>query len=155
MCCLYLPDLGLISRCIRKAIQLHYLCTLSGGGIIAESLPLEADFSERIFDVRISLHLPCLIRYVVQLDSDVSYVDCAPYVFYHLLHCFLELADIQSAYMADEASELTLRCVVHIENGDALGLLGVRDRQLDEVALIAMGLLRDQVLIVIERESLL
>ena len=89
MSCLYLPNLGLISRCIRKAIQLHDLCTLSGCRIIAESLPLEADFSERIFDIWISLHLACLVRYVVQLDSDVSDVDCAPYVFDHLLHGFL------------------------------------------------------------------
>ena len=149
-----MPYLGLIRRSIRKTIQLHDLCTFSSGGIIAESLPLEADLSECIFDVRISLHLPCIIRYVVQLDSDMSNVDCAPYVFDHLLHGFLELAYIQSAYVADEASVLTLRCVVHIENGDALGFLGVRDRQFDEVALVAMGLLRDQVLIVIEREGL-
>ena len=150
----YLPDFRLVSRCIRKTIQLHDLCTFTCDGIITESLPFETDLSERIFDIRISLHLPCLIRYVVQLDSDVSYVDCAPYVFDHLLHGFLELAYIQSAYVADEASVLTLRCVVHIENGDALGFLGVRDRQFDEVALVAMGLLRDQVLIVIEREGL-
>jgi hypothetical protein len=75
-------------------------------------------------------------------------------VFDHLLHGFLELADIHSAYVADEASVLTLSCVIHIEYGDTLGFLGVRDRQFDEVALVAMGLLRDQVLIVIERESL-
>ena len=154
MSCLYLPNLGLISRCIRKAIQLHDLCTFSGDGIIAESLPLEADFSECIFDVRISLHLPRLVRYVVQLDSDMSDKDCTPNVFCHLLNGFLELAYIQSANVADESPELTLRCVVHIENGDALRFLGIRDRQFDKVTLVALGLLRDQVLIVIEREGL-
>ena len=152
---LYLSDLGFISWCIRKAIQLHYLCTLSGGGIIAESLPLEPDLSERIFDIRISLHLPSLIRYVIQLDSDVSAVDCAPYMLDDLLHGFLELANIHSTNVADEASELTLRCLIHIEYGYALGFLRVRDRQLDKVALVAMGLLRNQIIIVIEREGLL
>lgn len=56
--------------------------------------------------------------------------------------------------MADKAPELTLRCVVHIEYGNALCFLGVRDRQFDEMALVPLGLLRDQVLIVIEREGL-
>ena len=84
----------------------------------------------------------------------MSDIDCAPNVFYHLLHGFLELAYIQSANVADEAPELTLRCVVHIEYGDALRFLGVRDRQFDEMALVPLGLLRDQVLIVIEREGL-
>ena len=150
-----MPDLGLIGRSIREAIQLHDLCTLACGGIIAESLPLEADFSEGIFDVWISLHLPGLIRYVVQLDPDVSYVHCAPYVFDDLLYGLLQLAHIQSAYVADEASELPLRCVVHIKDGDALSFLGARDRQLDEVPLVPLGLLGDEVLIVIEGEGLL
>jgi hypothetical protein len=150
-----LPDLWLIGRCIREAIQLHDLCTLACGGIIAECLPLEADLSEAIFDVWVSLHLPGLIRYVVQLDPDMSDVYCAPYVFNDLLHGLLQPAHIQSAYVADEASELPLRCVVHIKDGDALGLFGARDRQLDEVALVALGLFRDEVIIVIEGEGLL
>ena len=150
-----MPNLGLIGRSIREAIQLHDLRTFTCSGIVAESLPLEADLSEGIFDVWISLHLPGLIRYVVQLDPDVSYVHSAPYVFDHLLHGLLKLAHIQSAYVADEPSELPLRCVVHIKDGDALGLLGARDRQLDEVPLVPLGLLVDEVLIVIEGQSLL
>ena len=150
-----MPDLGLIGRSIREAIQLHDLRTFTCSGIVAESLPLEADLSEGIFDIWISLHLPGLIRNVVQLDPDVSYVHSAPYVFDHLLHGLLQLAHIQSAYVADEASELPLRCVVHIKDGDALGLLGARDRQLDEVPLVPLGLLGDQVLIVVEGQGLL
>ena len=76
-------------------------------------------------------------------------------MFDHLLHGLLQLAHIQSAYVADEASELPLRCVVHIKDGDALGLLGARDRQLDKVPLVPLGLLGDEVLIVIEGQSLL
>ena len=150
-----MPDLGLIGRCIREAIQLHALCTLACCGIVAESLPLESDFSECIFDIWDSLHLAGLIRYVVQLDPDVSDVHCAPYVLDDLLYGLLQLAHIQSAYVADEASELPLCCVIHIKDGDALGLLGARDRQLDEVTLVALGLLGDEVIIVIEGEGLL
>jgi hypothetical protein len=150
-----LPDFGLIGRCIWKAIQLHDLRTFTCDGIVAESLPLEANLSERIFDIWVSLHLPGLIRYVVQLDPNVSYVHSAPYVFDDLLYGLLQLAHIQSAYVADEASELPLRCVVHVKDGDALGLLGVRDRQLDEVALVPLGLLGDEALIVIEGKGLL
>ena len=85
----------------------------------------------------------------------MSAVDCAPYVFDNLLHCFLEFAYINSAYVADESSVLTLRSVIYIEDRYALSFLRVRDRQLDEVPLVTMGLFRDQVLIVVEREGLL
>ena len=45
--------------------------------------------------------------------------------------------------------------LARVRHAPALGLLGARDRQLDEVTLVALGLLGDEVIIVIEGEGLL
>jgi hypothetical protein len=109
-------------------VQLHDLCALARRWVVAQGLPFEADLGESIFDIRISLNLPCgFVLLMVELDSDVCAVDGLPNEVDNTLNRFLHLSDIDSADVSDVATELPSRCMVHVEDCQPLDVGTARE----------------------------
>lgn len=109
-------------RCICGSVELHDLRTLASVWIITQGLPFEADLRNSVLHIWVSLEFPSLILLMKQLKSHVLAIECSPYGIYHFLCRLLQLADIYCTDVTDVASELTLHCMVYVEDCKSLNL---------------------------------